>query len=80
MPFPNEHAARQEDPDRFKRFRRRPFPGDVKGIDVVWGVRPDDKTEIQSFRFNKKLWTVGRAKGWLKDKGFKTVVEAATEE
>ena len=80
MPFPNEHAARQADPGQFDRFRRQAKPkGAPKGISFIFGVK-DNKSQIQSIRFDRKLWTVERAKEWLKNHNFKTSgFEAATK-
>lgn len=72
MPYPNEHAARQKPPTGYTRFRRGKLTGAPKGISVIWGVRPDGKSEIQSLRFDVSLWTEARAKKWLKDHKFKT--------
>lgn len=79
MPFPNEHAARQSDPGQYIRFRRshpKEFP---EGIDVIFGIKRDGKSEIQSFRFDKKKWTPEKAKEWLKEHKFKTEFEEAVE-
>lgn len=72
MPFPNEHAARQVDPKQFDRFRRDNSPkGAPKGVSFIFGVK-DNRSQIQSIRFDRKLWTVDRAKAWLKSHDFKT--------
>ena len=77
MPYPNEHAARQLNPDQFKSFSRisENFP---KGISAIIGVLPNGKKKIQSFRFNRRYWTVEQAKRWLKKHDYKTNIEAAT--
>jgi hypothetical protein len=71
MVYPNDHIAEvrsegtyvdlQRDNDRF---------GD--GIDVVWGVLPEDeagpeggRTEIQSLRFDTNQFSKKEAKDWL---------------
>jgi hypothetical protein len=41
------------------------------GIFVIYGIK-GEKSEIQSIRFDKKLWTVSRAKKWLLNNKFKT--------
>lgn len=75
-PLPNEHSARQTKPDkrRYKTYRRsdKNLP---KGISVIYGIKKKEglrggKTEIQSFRFDKKLWSEQKAKAWLKKNGF----------
>lgn len=74
-PFPNEHAARQAPPGNFTSFRRKKLSGAPAGIDAIFGLKKvGGKTvsEIQSLRFDAKLWTPAKAKQWLKDHGFKT--------
>lgn len=81
-PLPNEHSARQTKPDkrRYKTYRRtinlrgKSLP---KGISVIYGIKNKaglrgGKTEIQSFRFDKKLWSEQKAKAWLKKNGFES--------
>lgn len=72
-PFPNEHAARQTDPGKYDSFRRGRPPGFPNGVDAIYGIltKPKRKTEIQSIRFNSKMWTVEKAKAWLKKNKFK---------
>jgi len=78
-PFPNEHAARQVDPTGFVRFRRVNNPRGVPaGISFIFGIRSDNKSEIQSIRFDRSKFTVAEARTWLKDHDFKSNIEAAT--
>lgn len=53
MPFPNEHACRLQDPDRYDRLRRDNDAGKVDGkrIDIVLGIHDDDGSEPQSIRY-----------------------------
>jgi len=77
MPYLQEHAARQHQPGEYKSFARKALPG-IKGIDAIYGVRKSDgKTEIQSFRFDKKVWSPSKARAWLKQHGKRANVEAA---
>ena len=80
MPFPNEHAARQTDPGKYDEFRRTHPEGWPKGIDAVWGVtlKPTRTLELQSVRFDRKLWTVAAARAWLKQHDLKATIEEAT--
>jgi len=78
MPFPGEHAAQQNSPQKYKKFRRqadRLGPG----INVIFGVTEDDSVEIQSIRFDKKRYTPVQARKWLKDHDFKGSLEPASE-
>lgn len=75
-PFPNEHSARQTEPDPkvYKTYRRSTSFKDQSlpaGISVIYGIRRikgprGGVSEIQTFRFDKNLWTPTKAKSWLK--------------
>lgn len=77
MPLPSEHAARQVDPGGFDSFSRGKPKGFPKGVSVIFGIR-NGKSQIQSIRFDRKLWTVARAREWLKSHNFKSSIEAAS--
>lgn len=78
-PFPNEHAARQLDPGKFKTFRRGNLPNAPAGISVIFGIA-GGKAQLQSIRFDASKFTPDQAKKWLKDHKFKTSgFEAATK-
>ena len=72
MPFPNEHAARIAQPGRFKRARRKNNEFG-KGIDVIFGVLDDGRTEVQAIRFKVSEFTVDQARAWLKDHDYKPI-------
>lgn len=78
MPFPNEHSARQIDPKGFDSFRRGKPKGFPRGVSVIFGIK-NGKSRIQTIRFDRKLWTVARAREWLKRHGFKSTIEAASK-
>lgn len=81
MPFPNEHAARQEDPGKYETFRRMHPKGFPEGVDAIMGIRNVASrrvSEIQSLRFDRTKFTPAEAKAWLKDHGFKTSLEEAS--
>lgn len=79
-PFPREHSARLQDPDKFdsKSFRRT-SGGTIYGskkvpstISIIWGklkgrAKPSDPPIPQALRFPIKDWTVTKAKKWLSD-------------
>lgn len=82
MPFPNEHAARQNDPKKYETFRRGTLPGAPAGVSVIWGIRNvygKRTSEIQSLRFDRTKFSVDEAKKWLKDHNFKTSIEPASK-
>lgn len=66
MPFPMEHAARINDPGKYKEFRREKNKMGP-GIDVIWGVPMKGPVEIQAIRFNKDKYTPEETKAWLKE-------------
>lgn len=66
-PFPNEHAARVKEPSEFEQgtFRRKNI---ANGVDIIIGkLKGSDKTEVQTYRFDKKVFTEEQAKEWLKE-------------
>ena len=70
VPYPNEHAARQGDPASYARFAGRKNDAGGPGIDFIFGVRKDGKTEVQSIRFNAQKYSPEQAKKWLADHNF----------
>ena len=92
-PFPNEHSARLQDPDKFddKSFRRTKG-GSLHGskkvpttISIIWGklkgkAKPSDPPIPQALRFPIGDWTATKARKWLKDNEIKfTSFETATK-
>ncbi len=77
MPYPNEHASRQNDPGKYKKFRRQNDKFG-SGIDAIFGITDDGKAEIQAIRFDSKKFTPQQAKAWLKEHDYKTTLEAAS--
>lgn len=78
MPFPNEHAARQANPDDFVRFRRGKPDGFPAGLGAIFGIGSDGRSKIQSVRADAKRWTEARFREWLTDHDFKATIEVAT--
>ena len=66
MPFPNEHAARIKSPSGFEKFRRNNNAGG-SGVDFLFGITANGKTEVQSIRFKTDNFTEAQARAWLKD-------------
>ena len=66
-PYPNEHAARINDPDRYLEFRREANAGG-EGIDFIYGIYVEELervSEIQSVRFDADRYTMQEALDWL---------------
>ena len=67
-PYPNEHAARIQDPDQYDDFRREnDVPQD--GVDYIYGLK-DGSSELQSIRFDRELFTPAAARAWLDENNF----------
>ena len=69
MPYPNFHAARVNDPNKYDKFRNNKL---TDGIQVIYGIK-NKKSEIQSYRFDKTKYTAAEAKKWLKEHKFKYI-------
>jgi len=68
-PYPNEHAARINDPSKYDEFRREADAGG-DGIDFIYGifVENDERvSEIQSVRFDSSMYTMEQSIQWLAD-------------
>lgn len=72
-PYVGEHSARIKDPKQYDKFRRKNNEfGD--GIHVIYGIKTEeDKSEVQSIRFDSSKFTVSEAKKWLKDHNWKYI-------
>ena len=78
-PYPNEHAARINDPDQYDSFRRDADAGGA-GVDFIYGIA-DNVSEIQSIRFDAQRWSVDEAMAWLDEHDFEPILfEPAIEE
>jgi len=71
MPLPSQHTATQNAAGKYKKIRRENDKFG-KGIDVLWGVLADGKTEVQSIHFDADKFTAAEAKKWLKDNDYST--------
>ncbi len=78
-PYPNEHACRLQNPDKYKTFRRVSRKTDGKTYFVILGQKKDDEQvwENQAFRYPKTTWQAGMAQAHCQDHGGK--FEAAAE-
>jgi len=78
-PYPNEHAARINDPAKYDDFRREVDAGGA-GVDFIFGIA-DNVSEIQSIRFDAQRWSVDQARAWLDEHDFEPIqFEPAIEE
>lgn len=80
-PYPNEHAARIIQPEKFIResFRRKNI---APGIDIIIGrLRGETETTTQAYRFKSSKFTVQQAKAWLREHNKKVILfEPASED
>lgn len=80
-PYPSEHSCRLKSPDDFEddSFRRDERDHDGKKYSVIYGRLKGEKTLTeQAYRYPKKTWDVGEAKGHCE--GHKGSFEAASED
>lgn len=54
-------------PKKFIRFRVKSFG---KGIKAVIGFMKKGGSQVQSLLFSRKMWTLARAKKWVKDHNY----------
>ena len=73
LPYPNEHAARLQDPKKYGRFRRKNDQFGP-GIDAIFGVTSKGKVELQAIRFDAKRHTAAEARAWLKAHNFTPIL------
>lgn len=56
-PYPNEHACRLVDPEKYDEFRRGTRDSDGKEYSIIWGkVKDTDTWEEQAFRYAEGVW------------------------
>ena len=82
-PYPNEHAARLQDPAKYDEFRREAEAGGP-GIDFIYGLFEMDgeiTSELQAIRFDADRYTADEARQWLSEHDFEAIeFEPAIEE
>jgi len=69
-PYPNEHALRLNDPDKYDKIRRQNDKFE-DGIHAIFGIL-EGKTELQSIRFSADKFTSEEALKWLEEHDYKT--------
>lgn len=72
-PYPNEHAARINDPRKYKKFRRENDKFGA-GIHAIWGIAAGGKAELQAIRFDSSKFSVEQAHAWLKKHDYKPIL------
>jgi HK97 family phage major capsid protein len=70
-PYPNEHAARLQDPDQYDSFARENDAGGP-GIDFIYGIKGDE-SELQAIRFDKGQYSASEAREWLAEHDFSPI-------
>ena len=78
MPYQNEHAVRLNAPGKYVRIRRENDKLGA-GIDVIWGVTSDNKSEMQALRFDSAKFTVAQVRKWLADHDMSGTIEPAAK-
>ena len=81
MPYKNEYAARINQPGKYKAIRRQNNKFG-NGIDALFGIKKDGKTELQAIRFRTgRFKNMKQVKEWLKKHGHKPIkVESPVKE
>ena len=67
-PYPNEHAARLQDPEQYDSLRRVNDEGG-NGVDFIYGIK-EGESELQAIRFRSSVFTAAEARTWLADHDF----------
>ena len=70
-PYPNEHAARLEDPAQYDSLRRVNDEGGT-GVDFIYGVK-EGESELQAIRFRSSVFTAIEARTWLAEHDFEPI-------
>lgn len=65
-PYPNEHSCRLKDPGKYDTCRRGKRSHNGKQYSVVFCKKTGGKMEEQSYRYNKKTWSVSEARAHCK--------------
>ena len=70
-PYPNEHAARLQDPEQYDSLRRVNDEGG-NGVDFIYGIN-EGESELQAIRFRSSVFTAAEARTWLADHDFNPI-------
>lgn len=82
MPYPNEHAARLVEPDRFDHDSfRRENDKFGEGIHAIFGkLKGEESMTLQAIRFDAGKFTAGKARKWLEEHDYKPIAFEEAEE
>lgn len=70
-PYPNEHAARITDPQKYEEFARDVDGGGI-GIDFIFGIS-GGVSELQAIRFDADRYSADEARAWLAEHEFEPI-------
>ena len=79
QPYPNEHACRVNDPNKYERFARKEFEHEGEKYYAIIGFFKDGGSEVQAYRYPKDVWTQAQAAEHCKEHDGKTFEAARTE-
>jgi len=65
MPYPNEHSCRMNPPGNYERFAR----DNDADPNRIFGIKADNKSEVQAYRYPTDTWTEARARAHCEKKG-----------
>ncbi len=82
MPYPNEHAARLVEPDRFDADSfRRVNDKFGEGVHAIFGkLKGEDSMTLQAIRFDAGKFTADEARQWLKAHDYEPIAFEEAEE
>lgn len=79
QPYPNEHACRVQEPNKYERFARKELEHEGKKYYAIIGFFKDGGSEVQSYRYPKDVWTQPQAAAHCKEHDGKTFEAARSE-
>lgn len=81
MPYPNQHSARLQSPEKFSEFRTIKLDQYPDGILVVLGVTDEGESEFQALRADAKKMSMQTFKEFLREHNFSAekVMEATSK-
>lgn len=75
MPYPNFHAARMIEPNKFARIvQLKALPNGIRVLGGPLKSNPKGPVKTQAYRFPRKSFTVSEARAWLKEHNHKPIL------